>query len=111
MRRVCNRSRYFGFRGDVGLGRKFGVVRGCDPTIAAASDSFNEDRVLGGIVQSVAKTIDGADDATIKIHVYALGPEGLPNVFPAKNFIRPADQQLQSLERQFLNLDLDPTLA
>lgn len=110
MRRVRNRRRYFGFCG-VCLGLKFGVVRGCDPAITAASDSFNEDRILRGITQRIAQTINGTDDSTIKIHIHALRPERLPNVFPAKNFVRATDQQLQSLEGQLLNLDFNPTFA
>src|ERR1700678_1202704 len=111
MRRERIRCNYFRFPINSSLGRNFGAVRRRDPAIAPPSDSLNEDRVLRRISQSIAQAINGADDPAIKIDVDALGPEDLANVLPAQDFVRMADEQLQSLEGQFLNLDLDATLV
>src|SRR5580658_5771235 len=86
-------------------------MRGRNPAIAASSDGFNEHGVIRGIAQCIAQTVNGADDAAIKIHKGAIRPKAPADFFPAKNLIRAAEQQPQSLERQFLNLDLHATLA
>jgi hypothetical protein len=52
-------------------------MRGRDPAVASPTDSFYEDRILGGIPQSVAQAIDRTRNATVKIYEHAIRPERL----------------------------------
>lgn len=90
------------------LGRNTG--RG-DPAIAAATDRLDKHGILGGIPESFPPTIDCTGDTAVEVDENIIRPERHTKIFPAKNFVGTAEQELKRLERQLLNLDLSAFLA
>ncbi len=85
-------------------------MNGGNPPVAAALQGLDKDGAVGGIAESIAQTFNGAADGAVKIDKDVFRPELLPELIAGNNPIRAAQQELQSAERQVLDLDVTAIL-
>jgi hypothetical protein len=81
------------------------VGRG-DPAVTPALYGLNKYGIVRGVPERVAKAVDGTADAVVEVNKDVLRPQGLAELVPAENLVRPAEQKFQSPKRKVLNLDL-----
>jgi hypothetical protein len=70
-------------------------MRGGYPAIATAVDCLDKDRVIGGIAQCVAQTLDRTADPAVKIDKDVWRSEILPKLLPRHYFVRAAQQKAE----------------
>src|ERR1700678_4627737 len=75
-----------------------------------AFNGFYKDRILRGVAQRIAQSLDGAADGTVKIDKNILRPKRLPEFFARHNFIPPAEQDSERAKGQARNLYPDSFL-
>ena len=77
-----------------------------DEAIAKPWQRLNVTRLCGGFVEDGAKFADRGVEAMLKIYERVRGPELAAKLFPGHYVARPAQQQVQYLQRLRANLKL-----